>query len=454
MIGGKRESGCSKLKKTYFHSVTLDRDKCMGCTNCIKRCPTEAIRVKNGKAKIIKERCIDCGECIRVCPYHAKKAVTDPFESIENFRYKIALPAPSLYGQFNSIDDINVVLNGLKQIGFDDVFEVARAAEIVTIASIDLMYQKKLKAPVISSACPAVVRLIRVRFPNLIGHVLPILSPMDVAAKLAKREAAEKTGLSPNQIGVFFISPCAAKVTVMRDPIGQQDSQVDGVIAMSDVYMKLAPIINKVKPKENLVRSGLKGVGWANSGGESFALGKEEYIAVDGIDNVIKVLEGLEDEQLTDIKFVEAGACVGGCVGGPLAVENGFVAETKIKRLTKNLTSYEMENRFPEIVLDDVMWSCPLEYTPVMKLDDDMLTAMQKMEQLEQITERLPKLDCGSCGAPSCRALAEDIVRGFGREMDCIYVLRDRIRGLAKEMVDLEENMPSTQQEERKHNDT
>lgn len=62
----------------YFHSVTLDEDKCRGCTNCIKRCPTEAIRVRKSKARIINERCIDCGECLRVCPYHAKKAITDP----------------------------------------------------------------------------------------------------------------------------------------------------------------------------------------------------------------------------------------------------------------------------------------------------------------------------------------------------------------------------------------
>ncbi len=86
--------------ETYFHSVRLDKDKCKGCTNCIKHCPTEAIRVRGGKAQIIPERCIDCGECIRVCPYHAKIAFTDPFSDIGRFKHKIALPAPSLYGQF------------------------------------------------------------------------------------------------------------------------------------------------------------------------------------------------------------------------------------------------------------------------------------------------------------------------------------------------------------------
>ena len=120
---------------TYFHSVTLDKDLCRGCTNCIKHCPTEAIRVRNGKARIIKERCIDCGECIRVCPYHAKKAVTDPLSRINDFKYKIALPAPSLYVQFKNSPDINKILTGLKVLGFDRVFEVAHAAELVTAAT-------------------------------------------------------------------------------------------------------------------------------------------------------------------------------------------------------------------------------------------------------------------------------------------------------------------------------
>ena len=106
-------------QKEFFHSVTLDRDKCKGCINCIKRCPTEAIRVRNGKAKIISERCIDCGECIRVCPHHAKKAIYDPLSVIDNYEYTIALPAPSFYGQFNNLDDVDIVLSALLDLGFD-----------------------------------------------------------------------------------------------------------------------------------------------------------------------------------------------------------------------------------------------------------------------------------------------------------------------------------------------
>ena len=119
----------------FTHSVMLDKELCMGCINCIKRCPTEAIRVRDGKAHILKERCIDCGECIRICPHHAKKAITDPISILENFQYTIALPPPSLYGQYNNLEEQDLLLEALLGMGFDSVFEVAKAAELVSDAT-------------------------------------------------------------------------------------------------------------------------------------------------------------------------------------------------------------------------------------------------------------------------------------------------------------------------------
>ncbi len=68
----------------YWHSVTLEPDYCNGCTHCLDGCPTEAIRIINGKATIIDERCIDCGECLKVCPFHAKGALSDGLEVLND----------------------------------------------------------------------------------------------------------------------------------------------------------------------------------------------------------------------------------------------------------------------------------------------------------------------------------------------------------------------------------
>ena len=148
----------------FYHSVRLDPSLCKGCINCIKRCPTEAIRVRGGKASINKKFCIDCGECIRVCPHHAKHATYDKLDTMNQYEYTVALPAPSLYSQFNNLDDSNIVLKALLRMGFDDVFEVSAAAELVSEATRQYISDHEEQLPLISTACPSVVRLIRVRF--------------------------------------------------------------------------------------------------------------------------------------------------------------------------------------------------------------------------------------------------------------------------------------------------
>ncbi|MGN0493260.1 MAG: 4Fe-4S binding protein, partial [Acutalibacteraceae bacterium] len=145
---------------TYEHSVHLEVEKCCGCTTCLKHCPTEAIRIKDGRAVINQERCIDCGECIRVCPHNAKKAVCGKLSDMDGFKWKIALPAPTLYGQFDNLDDVDYVLDGLLKIGFDDVFEVSAAAELVSAYTRLYLKTEGVKKPAISSACPVVIRLI------------------------------------------------------------------------------------------------------------------------------------------------------------------------------------------------------------------------------------------------------------------------------------------------------
>lgn len=429
----------------YFHSVTLDRNKCHGCTNCITHCPTEAIRVQNGKAKIIKERCIDCGECIKVCQSHAKIAAADDFSMLDNFKYNVAMPAPSFYGQFRCENSVAKILTAFKKIGFDDVFEVARGAEYISAATRELFSKGNLKKPVISSACPAVLRLIRERFPNLLGNVLNLISPMEAAAILAREEACKKTGLSPDEIGVFFISPCPAKVTAIKAPITLEKSNVSGAITSKDAFKKIRPIVENMEEDETLCSSGYEGIFWASSGGECSASGVEDYMAVDGIHNVINVLEEIENGKVSSVEFIELAACTSGCSGGPLHVTNPFLASRRVSQQSKKKPTIK---EIKDLDIKKLTWEKEVTGSPVSPLDSDLAEAMRKMELMDEVYSRLPKLDCGSCGSPSCKSLAEDIARGFASENDCIFVMRDRLHQLAKELFELNENYKGFKKED------
>ncbi len=398
----------TNLKK--LHTVTLDASKCMGCGSCIKRCPTEAIRVRDGKASIIYDKCVACGECVRVCKSNAKIPSYDKLETLDQFKYKIALVAPSFYGQFNNVANINYILTGLKKIGFDFVFEVGVGAELVSQVTQKLVASGKLKKPIISTACPAVLELINERFENLKSNLLPLLAPVDIAAKIA-RERAVNHGVSESDVGVFFISPCPAKVYSLKANKTVNYNYVNGVLSVAEVYMKLLPIIAKLRESKNLSEMGVLGLQWASSGGEAAGVMCEKYLAADGIENVIDILEGLENGSMSDVEFVELNACIGGCVGGVLNVENPFVAKARIRQLRKKFPS--VGNTLDEMdkPLEYYLVERPLE-TDGQSFDNDRQVAFEKLLEIQRLYQTLPHLDCGMCGAPSCRAFCEDIVMG------------------------------------------
>ncbi|BCK01750.1 [Fe-Fe] hydrogenase large subunit C-terminal domain-containing protein [Anaerocolumna chitinilytica] len=423
----------------FFTAVRLQEELCKGCINCIKRCPTEAIRVRKGKAVITKEFCIDCGECIRICPHHAKLAVYDSISILNNYEYTVALPAPALYGQFNNLEDVNIVLTALKKFGFDDVYEVSGAAEVVSALSRKYIEEHEEDLPLISTACPSVVRLIRVRFPNLIEHLLPIKAPVDLAASLAREKAMKDTGLPADKIGIIFISPCPAKVSAVKDPLGYEKSDVDGVLAIKDIYPRLLSLMKEVEEKEeieDLTISGKIGISWGGTGGEAGGLLTDNYLAADGIENVIKVLEDLEDQKFSSLEFIELNACNGGCVGGVLTVENPFVAKVKLKRLRKYMPV--ACNHLTKVEVKNWQWTEGVTYEPVFKLGLDMEESIAMLAKVEELHDKFPGLDCGSCGAPTCKALAEDVVRGVASEQDCIHILRQFIHKISGEISKLD----------------
>ena len=415
--------------QTYEHSVLLDSSKCTGCTTCLRHCPTEAIRIKDGHAVINSDRCIDCGECIRVCPHKAKKAVCSKLESMDRFKWKIALPAPTLYGQFDNLDDIDYVLGGLLAIGFDDVFEVSKAAELVSAYTRLYLKTDGVKKPAISSACPVVMRLIALRFPSLNDNIIHMLPPMEVAARLARERALKNhPELKPSDIGVCFISPCPAKASYVKNGFAGYKSQVDEVVSISDIYFLLINAMKKDDNIESLSESGMIGIGWARSGGEATAIFNENYLAADGIENVNRVLDQIENGNIPNLEFVELNACTGGCVGGVLTMQNPFIAKARLQTLRRYLPVSQnfLNGEESKYIPDYYLFNELPEYQPISRLSDSMAESMRMMADIQKLRETLPGIDCGSCGAPSCRAFAEDVVKGNAKIDDCLIKLHKK----------------------------
>jgi len=405
-------------------AMIVDNEKCVGCTVCVKSCPTEAIRLREGKAKILTQRCVDCARCLTHCHHRAIKSDGDGLTQITKYKYTVALPDPSLYGQFKDLKDPDLVLNALLEIGFDDVFDVAQASEYISFYVQNFKPKRsQLPMPRISCGCPVILRLIGIRFPDLIPNVVSVVTSLQLAAKLARKQFAEKTGLNPEEIGVFAIVPCPAQVTDSNNPLLLNEPVFDGAFAIKDIYPLLLDPMAELSGKklQKLSRSGARGVSFSYVSGECQAQKESSYLAVDGLDNCITMLEEIDAGRFEDAEYIELATCSQGCVGGCFNVTNPYVAALRIRRMCENMAPYHKENTDYKPYLDDMLSTKKLEYLPVFLLDNDRSKAMEKMTLIEETAAMLPKLDCGSCGSPSCKALAEDVVMGKASLEDCIF---------------------------------
>jgi len=243
---------------------------------------------------------------------------------------------------------------------------------------------------------------------------------------------------------VFFISPCPAKITALKYRIGYDEPVIDGVFSMSELFVKLLPAVEKIKEPMDLSVAGVLGVRWSFSGGEGVGINESLFIAVDGIDNVIRVLDEVENDKFSSVRFIELNACPSGCVGGCLSAENPFVSRARIQRMAINLDEDKNNNSIDKSLLvpDILNWQKTPDYGTILHLDPDRGVAIRKLADIESLFETLPGIDCGSCGAPSCHALAEDVINGTAHESDCVFKLREKMASLFNEMAELQEYMP------------
>lgn len=419
-------------KKAFHHALTILEDVCYGCTHCIQVCPTEALRVTGGKARLIADRCIDCGKCMKACPVNAIIIKQDDFSDIYNYKARVALVSSVLIGQFPRHYHTRKIYSGLLEQGFTHVYEAEHSATLLADEINKYVAENTTIRPIISSFCPAIVRLIQVRFPSLVENILHLHSPLDLAAISFKQELLSR-GFKDEEIGIFYVTPCAAKIAAIKSPVGEKKSPITGVINMDLIYNKVYTGLKKeessscIIPEKEQLRA--DEMNWGLTGGEANSI-NGRCLSIDGVSNAIEFLEGIEHGSITNFDFIEVRACDQSCAGGILTIANRFLT---VERLEERITKYKKDKitgklvdnksieKHHKFVRENIRIS-KIEPRSILKLDDDIESAMKKMQKMQKIISYLPGVDCGGCGTPSCKTLAEDIAQGNAHASDCIFM--------------------------------
>ncbi len=415
-------------KRQIYHALKIDQDVCYGCTHCMNVCPTEAIRINDGRADILKKRCVDCGECLKACPVDAIYVEQDDLQNIFDFTYRVAIAPAVFTGQFPTEITEEEIFMEMKEMGFTHVFQAESTVNIIN-GLLNDQARKNEDKPLISSFCPAVVRLIQVKFPSLVDNVAPIKPPIDASASFYRRLLMQE-GLSFDEIGIFYITPCAAKIAAIKGFSPDENKDINGVINMSYISNKiLHKIKNRKKPLQDLPvlpHLSPKAIMWSLTRGESDNM-EGTSLAVDEIHNVIEFLERLENEDIPELDFLELRACDQGCAGGALLSGNRFLTVERLKirasQLAKEGCPIDLQ-KHNKILKDKDLFESKIDPLPPMSLDKDFSEALKKMERIRSLMCYLPGIDCGACGSPGCQALAEDIVQRKANLSNCIYMQR------------------------------
>ncbi|HKJ42728.1 MAG TPA: [Fe-Fe] hydrogenase large subunit C-terminal domain-containing protein [Sunxiuqinia sp.] len=412
--------------KTY-HALTVDAEKCTGCIHCMKACPTEAIRIVNGVAEIQEKRCVDCGHCLRVCPVKAIYIEQDDLDQIKAFKYRVVLFPAVMIGQFPEKYTEDQIYEALLKIGFTHVFEVEQPIGLLKNSIKEFCKSSADIKPHISTFCPAVVRLIQIRYPSLVDNLIQRKAPHDLGAHFAINQL-KKQGAKEDEIGLFYVTPCSAKIASVKSPVGEKESIVDGIINMNELYNRVMKVINNKEAADtNSQRQNLTsdGILWSLTRGESKHFG-ERSMAIDGIHNVIKFLERLENEEVPELDFLELRACDQSCAGGIMMTGNRFLTVERLERRAKRyLPARKLKGQLEKKDSSQIkqqLIADKITAKPAFSLDEDRIRALEKMDRAQRIICFLPGIDCGACGAPNCQALAEDMVNRKAKMSDCVFL--------------------------------
>ncbi len=383
--------------------------------------------MRDRKAYIDPYRCVDCGNCVTVCEFHAIIPASDPLDIINDYKYRLAIISSSFFGQFSEDISYANAKEAVLRLGFDEVAEEASVTDFMIKMIREYIRENREKRPILSSNCPAVVRLIQVKFPSLLPNLFHQEAPMSILTRFLREQICQKRDLKEEEVGIFLIVPCVAHVTAVHQPEGAYKHLQDGAFSTGMIYGKVREIIKDVQNHPSEIDTYPHGLTWALSGVQAELVDADDIraLSVNGIDNVMDILSRVEDHYLDQYDYIVLRSCTNGCVGGCLNVENPFVAMSRIKKMIKEGHSADADvSELETLYRKGEFKVSPLAPRPIMELDKDIKKAIQKMKKINEFLTMLPGLNCSACGSPSCYALAEDIVLGKATLDDCVVLKR------------------------------
>jgi iron only hydrogenase large subunit-like protein len=435
-------------KKTTRFLVQFDTNRCSECVSCVRACPTQAIRVREGKSIQLVGDCIGCGECIRVCPSNAVKPMHWPVLVRERDPFPVAIPSPVLYTQFPGVlpDDLHLAL---KESGFRYVLDLFPYIQRFQRATVEhILRSRRLSVPgprpLISPVCPVVIRLVAHRFPKLLSHILPLKAPLALIDDQEKKQLEDSLGIPAQSLHFCYITPCPAELVAIGYRLSKEVSTVDHVLGINDLYANLVKhtrgrttsdlraIEDRQSPRFDLARS----LNWGMSGGEISGTRIERSLAVHGLKETITYLEKIEMGLFKEMEYIEFRTCPEGCLGGTLTAIDKYIAKGFIHKMLRIfgtglslhrdsiLEQYEAGLLFSQ---ED-----PAARAGLVEGQKVTLSLNQYLE-IESLLEMIDGKNCSACGSPGCRVFAEDVVRGTVSLDHCLLL---RARGNVREIAE------------------
>ncbi len=401
--------------------LTLKKSNCKNCYKCIRHCPVKSIRFSGNQAYIIGNECILCGQCFVVCPQNAKQIVSETEKVkvlLQSGEPVIVSLAPSFAANYEGIG-IASMRAALKKLGFFDVEETAIGATLVK-REYERMINEKNRDIIISSCCHSVNLLIQKYFPDELGFLADVLSPMQAHCTDIKTRI-------PNAKTVF-IGPCVAK----KDEASHYDGIVDAVLTFDELTEWLKEENISFEPAEDTEDGGIERF-FPTTGGILKTMDTKSsgytYMAVDGVDNCISALKDIHNGNIHKC-FIEMSACTGSCIGGPV-MEKFHRSPVKDYSAIFNFAG---KNDFP------VSQPEPDELVKVFEKINHKLqmpSESEITEALKQMGKVKPsdELNCGSCGYNTCREKAIAICQGKAEVSMCLPFLKEKAESFSDTIV-------------------